>query len=69
MHKVNRWLESFCKNNLIRFVDIFSFYLVKLHYIWKLNLKLFNGGKVHFSSTGDSVIAKVLIGVANSPRH
>jgi lysophospholipase L1-like esterase len=68
MHKVNRWLESFCKKKSIRFVDIFSFYLVKLPNIWKLNKKLFNRDNLHFSPIGDSVLAKVLLGVANSPR-
>ena len=68
MHKVNDWLDKFCKKECIRFVDIFSFYLYKTPSIWKLNTKLFNGSKLHFNAIGDSVLAKVLIGVANLPR-
>ena len=67
MHKVNKWLDNFCRKNMVRFVDIFSFFLIKLPSIWELNTRLFNKGKLHFSAVGDSVLAKVLIGVANSP--
>ena len=68
IHRVNEWLMSFCRKEAIRFVDIFSFYLYKTPSIWTLNSKLFNGSKLHFNTTGDSVLAKVLIGVANKPR-
>ena len=68
MHRLNYWLNSFCKKMSIRFVDIFSFFVVKLESSWILNTKLFNGSELHFSKTGDSVLAKVLIGVANMPR-
>ena len=34
-----------------------------------LNNKLFRKDRLHFNSVGDSVLAKVLMGVANSPRN
>ena len=68
MHRLNYWLNSFCTKMSIRFIDIFSFFVVKLESSWILNTKLFNGSRLHFSKTGDSVLAKVLIGVANMPR-
>jgi alkylated DNA repair dioxygenase AlkB len=68
MHKVNDWLSVFCRKNSVRFVDIFSFFVNITPSGWLLNLKLFNRSKLHFSLTGDSVLAKVCIGVANSPR-
>ena len=68
MHTFNRWLSDFCNKEAIRFVNIFSFFLNKTPTIWYLNKKLFNGSKLHFNSKGDSVLAKVLIGVANIPR-
>ena len=67
MHSVNEWLQDFCRMDSIRFVDMFSFFLHKRPTIWSLNSKLFNGSKLHFNSVGDSVLAKVLIGVANRP--
>ena len=67
MHKMNEWLSDFCKKEAIRFVDIFSFFLYKTPTSWLLNAKLFNRSKLHFNATGDSVLAKVLIGVANRP--
>ena len=68
MHQVNDWLSSFCKKESIRFVDIFSFFVLKAPSIWMLNDKLFNRSKLHFNHIGDSVLAKVLMGVANKPR-
>ena len=71
MHKVNLWLKGFASyvnDESIRYVDIFSFFLLKTSSAWTLNNKLFNGSKLHFSAIGDSVLAKVLIGVANRPR-
>ena len=69
MHKVNSWLNKFCATNAsTRYVDIFSFFLLKTPSMWSLNKKLYNGSRLHFSSIGDSVIAKVLIGVANRPK-
>ena len=68
MHAVNSWISGFCKKESIRFVDIFSFFLTKTTREWWLNEKLFNGSKLHFSKVGDSVLAKVLIGVANLPQ-
>ena len=68
MHQVNDWLNSFCKKESIRFVDIFSFFVHKTSSSWMLNDKLFNSSILHFSRIGDSVLAKVLMGVANKPR-
>ena len=69
MHRLNYWLNRFCKKKSLRFIDIFSFFVVKLDSgIWELSRKLFNGSRLHFSRIGDSVLAKVLIGVANLPR-
>ncbi len=68
MHKVNRWLKDFCNKEDIRFVDIFSFFIVKTPSFWHLNRKLFNSSELHFSNIGYSVLGKVLIGVANLPR-
>ena len=68
MHAVNNWLSRFCKKEKIRFVDVFSFFLVKTPREWWLNDKLFNGSRLHFSKVGDSVLAKVVIGVANLPQ-
>ncbi len=67
MHTVNNWIRKFCKKENVRFVDIFSFFLTKTSKEWWLNEKLFNRSKLHFSKVGDSVLAKVLIGVANLP--
>ena len=68
MHKLNEWLELFCSENSCRFVNMFTHFLNKLPHIWELNRKLFKNDLIHFSNIGNSVLAKVLIGVANSPR-
>ena len=68
MHEMNEWLEDFCHDHSFRFVNVFSHFLLKLPHIWLLNRKLFNGRLLHFNNIGNSVLAKVLIGVANSPR-
>jgi len=68
MYRLNNWLRDFCKVEGVRFVDVFTHYLIKSPRAWTLNNKLFNSGALHFSAIGDSVLAKVLIGVANSPR-
>ena len=68
MHTFNEWLRDFCRKEAIRYVNIFSFFLNKTPKMWTLNNKLFNGSKLHFNPMGDSVLAKVLIGVANRPR-
>lgn len=68
MHEMNEWLDDFCHEHSFRFVDIFSHYVLKLPHIWLLNNKLFNKGHLHFNEVGNSVIAKVLMGVANFPR-
>ncbi len=67
MYEVNGWLNKFCKKESIRFVNIFSFFLVKTTSKLMLNDKLFNTSKLHFNHIGDSVLAKVLMGVANKP--
>ena len=69
MNKFNNWARDFCMEKAIRFVDIFTFFLVKTPTIWWLNRRLFNGSKLHFNATGNSVLAKVLIAVANRPRQ
>ena len=68
MHEMNEWLEHFCHQRSLRFVNIFSHFIVKRPHIWELNTRLFNNRYLHFSKVGNSVLAKVLIGVANSPR-
>jgi hypothetical protein len=64
----NEWLEDYCKAEGLRFVNVWSFFLLRGPTIWPLNKKLFNGRLLHFSKIGDSVLAKVIIGVANSPK-
>ena len=68
MHAVNIWISKFCQKEDIRFVDIFSFFLIRTSREWWLNENLFNSSKLHFNKVGDSVLAKVLIGVANLPQ-
>lgn len=69
MHEMNEWLNDFCNNShSCRFVNVFTHFLVKLPHIWLLNEKLFNNRHLHFNGVGNSVLAKVLIGVANRPR-
>ena len=68
MYEMNEWLHHICDNQSIRFVDIFSHFLLKLPHIWLINKKLFDNSQLHFNRVGNSVLAKVLIGVANSPR-
>ena len=68
MYEMNTWLCNFSRENSFRFVNIFSHFLLKLPHIWLLNRKLFNNSRLHFNKVGNSVLAKVLIGVANSPR-
>ena len=74
MHDVNSWLDRFCQKYAgFRFVDIFSFFLTKTPSKWVLNQKLFTNskayGRVHFTRIGYSVLAKVLLAVANRPRN
>ena len=68
MHKFNSWASSFCKTEQLNYINIFSSFLVKTPREWWLNTKLFMGDKVHFNKIGNSVLAKVLIGIANSPK-
>ena len=69
MNIMNEWLETFCTENSHRYIDIFTHFLKTLPrpHIWHINIKLFRYDKIHFSEIGNSVIAKVLIAVANSP--
>ena len=66
MHIMNTWLKDYCTSHAIRFIYVFSFFLDK--HTWCLNERLFNRSRLHFTKTGDSVLAKVLKGVANRPR-
>ena len=66
MHAVNDWLGAMCKEYNARFVNIFSFFIDKKSH--DLNYKLFQRDELHLSDIGDSVLAKVLIAVANKPR-
>ena len=68
MHKFNDLLSEMCKKESIRFVDIFSFFLKKTPTMWLLDFNLFNRDGIHLNPVGTSVLAKVLIGVANQPR-
>ena len=70
MGEMNAWLDKFCSKENIRFVDIFSFFLKydKKEKRRFLDESLFNGSRLHFNKTGDSVVAKVFIAVANRPR-
>ena len=68
MHEFNEWLSNFCDKYSLRFVNIFTHFIIKYPHIWRLNDALFNGRRIHFNETGNSVLAKVLIGVANNPR-
>ena len=68
MYEMNTWLDHFCRQQSCRFVNIFTHFLRKLPHIWLLNKDLFNSRRLHFNKVGNSVLAKVLIGVANNPR-
>lgn len=68
MYEMNEYLDNFCQEHSFRFINIFSHFLTKLPHIWLLNRNLFNKSNLHFNTIGNSVLAKVLIGVANSPR-
>ena len=67
MYEMNKWLDRFSREQSIRFVDIFSHFLIKSPHSWSLNEKLFCHDHIHFNTIGNSVLAKVLIGVANRP--
>ena len=66
MIEINSWIETLCKERQVRFVNIWSFFIDKKAN--DLNYKLFFNDELHLSKTGTSVLAKVLIAVANSPR-
>ena len=66
MCNMNTWMEKFCKEHQVRFINIWTFYVDKKSDDLRYNL--FSKDEVHFSQTGTSVLAKVLIAVANSPR-
>ena len=63
---MNKWLEKFCNDQHVRFVNIFSFYLDKMSL--DINYDLFQPDNIHFTEIGYSILAKVLIAVANRPR-
>lgn len=65
MHAVNIWLRIYCNENCHRYVDIFSFFVLNSN--GHLNMKLFNGSKIHFTAVGDSVLAKVITAVSYKP--
>ena len=68
MCEMNKWLDEFSHEHSFRFVNIFSHFLIfKSPHSWSLNRKLFNSSNIHFNKIGNSVLAKVLIGVANRP--
>ena len=62
---MNAQLESICEQREIRFVNIFSHFVDRKSGI--MNIKLYHRDRLHFNSIGTSVLAKVLIGVANRP--
>ena len=66
MFRMNKWLEKFCKDEHVRFVNIFSFFLDKK--FLDINYNLFQPDDLHFTKIGDSILAKVLLAVANRPR-
>ena len=68
MHIFNDLLKYICEKERVRFVDIFSFFVNKVGAHWWLNTELFNRDTIHFNVKGMSVLAKVLIAVANHPR-
>ena len=72
---INEFLEYECPmySNCF-FIKVFTNFLAhkERYYSNKevhLNNKLFRKDRLHFNSVGDSVLAKVLMGVANSPRN
>lgn len=73
MHIVNDYLANLCPNYKNCFmVSIFTNFLAYkerffLNGEFYLNERLFKVDKLHFSPLGHSVLAKVLIGVANKP--
>ncbi len=69
MRDMNKWMEYHCKERKYRFVNIFSFFLDRSNRSSPdLNYKLYTNDELHLSAIGDSVLAKVLIAVANKPR-
>ena len=69
MLDLNEWLEDYCSTEEnVNFINVWSFFLTKTPTIWPLNKKLFGGSLLHFNKKGDSVLGKVLIGVANFPK-
>ena len=66
MDLMNKWLATHCRQQNTRFVNIFSFFIDKKS--GDLNYNLFQRDELHLSKIGCSVLAKVLIAVANKPR-
>ena len=73
MFKMNDFLQLICtQDNECYYIDIFSHFLKskKLFYnskVVKLNDKLYGSDNLHFSPRGNSVLAKVIIGVTYNP--
>ena len=73
MLRANEELEKMCKwRKKCRYIYIFSHFLVNKKVFFKnnemeLNRKLFKNDCLHFSPTGNSVIAKVIIGALYLP--
>ena len=67
MLHMNNWLKKLCNELHVRFVNIFSYFIDKKSL--DLNYKLFDPrDKLHFTDIGNSILAKVLLAVANRPR-
>lgn len=74
MVNVNKELSTLCNGRVkCKFIDIFTYFLKdKRKYVkdnvMVLNDKLYKKDKLHFSYIGDSILAKVIIGVTYNPR-
>ena len=64
MHDVNTFLSQECKKRGIRFVNAYSCYIRSNG---RLNNRLFNSSRLHFSDIGNSVLGKLVIAVTHKP--
>ena len=64
MHDINSFLSTECKKRQIRFVNAYSCYIRSSG---RLNYRLFNGSKLHFSDVGNAVLGKLIIAVTHRP--
>ena len=64
MHDINNFLSIECKKRQIRFVNAYSCYIRSSG---RLNYRLFNGSKLHFSDVGNAVLGKLIIAVTHRP--